>query len=218
MKNIIFLVFSILIFMTNCTEPVFLPMIGSVEGNIVNIHENPLNGVQVDLMHIAEQGEETLSTTTDFNGQYQFEEVFDAFRITVKAAGFEGESIRAEDFTKAYDFALIGSPESAEIILSSTHLYPADTTALSVLVKVIDPYNDSDSEYTGSLLLSDQDGTPQAQLPLASKALGVGSATLETMISHEAISPGTYNLSTVVIDPDTNQLMHKSDKKIVIHE
>ena len=93
MKKIILITLSISSLFFNCRQPIIIPVVGAVEGKIVNIHNEPINGAEVTITHIpasesSEAEERTISTTTDFEGKFILEDVWDEFRIDVEKSGF----------------------------------------------------------------------------------------------------------------------------------
>ncbi len=225
MKKILIITIVIAAVFTSCREPILIPFVGAVEGTVVNIHDEPLQGVEVQITHVpasesSEAEEKTISTITDFDGRFLLDDVWDEFRINVIKAGFRGASehhiIVSGDTEQTLDFTLIGAPETAEIILEKTILTDSDTTDLTVLVTVEDEFNVEATGYSGTLMLTDQNGNLQAVSSLTPRAEGVGAATLEAKISSGSIATGVYTLSAAVTDPDGNQIVTNANQQLTV--
>lgn len=225
MKKIIFITIAFATIFINCRKPDFLPIVGTVEGTVLNIHNEPIVGAEVNIIHVpasesTEAEEQTISTTTDFEGKFLLEDVWDEFRIDVTKSGFEGQTehheIKSGSLEQTLDFTMIGSPEASEIILSRMVLAETDTTDLSILVAVQDAFNESPSGFNGNLMLTNQNGILQSVVPLSAKAEGVGAATLEANLFSGSLEAGIYNLSALVSDPDGNQIISTTEQQLSV--
>lgn len=225
MKKIIYIAIAVSVLFASCRKPVLIPAIGLVEGTVVDIHGSPVIGAEIKIKHTpgseeSEPSEETIATTTDFEGHFIIDEVWDDFRIDIKHPGFEGQSKQEEisrgDFEKRFDFTLIGSPEQSEIFLSRDTFLSTDTIGLSILVKVEDEYNDLSSGYNGNLMFTDSNSVLHSVFPLTVKAEGVGEATLEYVLFPDSLMVGTFGLSARVSDPDGNEIFTSSTEKLLI--
>lgn len=225
MKNIIYIALALTTLFVGCRKPVLLPVVGEVEGTVLDIHGVPIVGAEIKIIHTpvsesSEPSEETIATTTDFEGNFSINEVWDDFRIDVKHPGFEGQSKQEEmsrgTFEHRFDFTLIGSPERSEIILSRGTFYATDSVGLSILVKVEDQYNELNSGYNGNLIFSDSNSALHSVYPLMIKAEGGGEATLEYIFIPDSLMVGTFGLSASVFDPDGNEIFTSSTEMLLI--
>ena len=225
MKKIIFITISLATIFINCRKPNFLPMVGAVEGTVLNIHNEPIVGAEVKIIHVpasesTEAEERTISTTTDFEGKFLLEDIWDEFRIDVVKSGFEGQTehheIRQGSFEQSLDFTLIGSPEASAIILDRTTLSESDTTELTVLVTVQDAFNETPSGYSGNLMITDQNGVLQSVLSLSAKAEGIGTATLEANLFSGSLEASTYDVSASISDPDGNRIISSTEQQLTV--
>lgn len=226
MKKVIFIFTILSILSIGCRQPILIPTIGSVEGKVVDIHNQPLEGVEIEITHVpasdrSEASEEKIMTETDFEGNFTAEDVWDEFRIEVKKDGFRGQSthgkIKSGSVQPNFDFTLIGSPEQSEIILSRSTLSASDTIGLMVLIKVEDAHNEETSGYSGTLLVVSADGFLQTAIELSLKAEAVGRATLEAELLPESLPVGTYDLSAEISDPDGNHSFTQESKQVVVN-
>ena len=208
-----------------CQKPQLIPIKGSIEGFVIDNNGAPIKDADIAIIYVpateeAEEAEEKEVTIhSNVEGFYELGNLWDDLLITVSKTGFKGAfaHIRLSEQSAAiHDFELIGSPTVQSITLTTNNLTAADENPIQINVALEDGYNSDTPKYEGNLFFEDANGVLQLTLPLNPLAIGATTATLTAKLTHEQLLPGTYTISTQVIDLDGNKHFLKTSTSLRI--
>ncbi len=213
MKTVInyILFLSLLMSFSACKDIVFIPTQGSIQGVITDNNGLPLQGVNVSATYeepSQQPFESTKTASTDTEGFFQINDLWDKVALNANLAGFKPASalIDLVDHSKPMvDFVLEGSPTISDIRLDKRTLSATVPDTLSIIIEVRDAFNLNSSEYTTNLLVQNQAGATQTIRSISLQGQGFEVLLFQGNILSEDLSEGTYLLLAEVRDPDGNR-------------
>lgn len=209
-----------------CEEIDFLPIKGTIEGNITDNNGNYLPGVQITAAFKApsESGqafEETRSTTTDAEGHYRLTELWDEISLSIDHPGFRPFFTQidlGEKYNPQVDIILEGSPSILAIVPDTTTLSASTQDTLIVDIEVSDTYNSGGNFYEVNLLLQNEAGVTKAIVPSITRFAGKEQFLFEALVitADLQLPSGNYALTVEVLDPDGNMHQKQAEQGISI--
>lgn len=198
----------------SCSETIFLPIQGSVEGIITDNNGLPLVGVSViaTFQPPSESGqafEQTKTATTAAGGIFRFSELWDEVHLAFNHPGFQPAGthfqLTHDQRRQNIDFTLEGSPTITGINLSKSALAEATPDTLVINVEVTDNFNDLTDGYQSKLLLLENNGSLADVLDLSLESNGINTYLFGAALISGNLSAGVYPMTVEVQDPDGNQ-------------
>lgn len=207
-----------------CDDVIFVPSQGSIHGIVTDNNGVPLAGVQVSATFEApsqggESFPETKTATTDANGYYRFTELWDEVVFSIEQSGFrpitQWVDLRKENDLEL-NVSLEGSPEILGLNLIKTTLTKETPDTLQVGIEVLDSFNSQTGDYSGSILLQDDNGATQAIVSASMLSASQQQFLLNAQITSDLLTMGIYTLVVEVSDPDQNHYQLHSDQQISV--
>lgn len=198
-----------------CEEVIFIPVQGSIQGVITDNNGMPLQGVNVTAAYEApsqQPFESTKTVSTDANGFFQINDLWDKVALNASLSGFKPGSALvdlADDSKPVVDFVLEGSPSITDIRLDKNSLSASEADTLSIVVEVQDKFNDNTGSYIANIIVQTGDGATQTISNMSVQGQGLEVLLFKGTILSTGLASGTYLLIIEVRDPDGNR--HQSE-------
>ena len=205
--------YAYLIICCSCSNIIFVPVKGSINGYVTDNNGAVLGGIEVVASFIAPSQSEgqpssltTVTATTDSNGYYELADLWDDVTITVDQLRFTFFSqfvhLDADNHPRV-DIPLSGSPTITRTSLSKEKLSFGQPDTLIARMEVNDRYNTTPDGYSGNLLLIDDDATA-AIYSVTLISQGLENYLFEAMITSNDLPRGILTVVAEVKDPDGN--------------
>ncbi len=198
----------------SCSEAIFLPVQGSVEGIVTDNNGLPLVGVSVIATYQApsESGqafEQIKTATTAAGGVFRFNELWDEVHLGFNHPGFQPAGthfqLTHDQRRQNIDFSLEGSPTITGVNLTKSELAEVTPDTLVVNVEVTDNFNDLTDGYQSKLLLLENSGSLVDVLDLSLESNGINTYLFGASLISGTLPAGVYPMTVEVQDPDGNQ-------------
>lgn len=199
------------ILMSSCQTKIFGPNVGSITGNITDMHGREIQGAVVTATNIAANMEEkSASAVSDHNGEFHIENILlTESQISIEAPGFERyyhyESLSQKHPKKHLQIQLVGSPYIEFAKLNTNSFTESTIESLELTCYATDDYNSDLSLGNMEVIVKDEASLIVKDVIITTDGKGdLANFIFTTSIQTNVYNEGNYELQIRVKDSDGN--------------